>query len=142
MKNIWFKVVSCLLIFSIGAYLIWRWDDRNLISYLNDKRENGDYYADFNLAVDSDWELVCDSHPYDGPLYLKKYDRTYEPVAWSQDSAWGLLFIDKNGDYFAITGSESDGVDFHNLGCLPRDKAKFEFDVSRKAWIPIKSAGS
>lgn len=141
MKNIWLKAMSCILIFSIGYYLIFKYDDWNLISYLNDKRESGDYYADFNLAVDKDWELVCFSHPYDGPLYLKKYDRTYEPVAGVQDSEWGLLFIDKNGDYFSIAGSANDGVDFHKLGCLTKDKAKFEFDVLRKAWVPINSAG-
>ncbi|MBI2726559.1 MAG: hypothetical protein HYX42_09960 [Polaromonas sp.] len=52
-----------------------------------------------------DWEMVCDSHGYDGPLYIKKYNRTYEPAAPPSDGAWGLIFIRSDGTFTEAVGS-------------------------------------
>lgn len=52
-----------------------------------------------------DWELVCWSHSYDGPLYLSRYNRTYEPAAPADDGMWGLIFIAKDGSYHSAVGS-------------------------------------
>lgn len=52
-----------------------------------------------------DWELVCWSHSYDGPLHLSRYNRTYEPAAPADDGMWGLIFIAKDGSYRSAVGS-------------------------------------
>lgn len=52
-----------------------------------------------------EWERVCWSHPYDGPLYLERYGKTYPPVAPADDGTWGLIFIAKDGSYRAAVGS-------------------------------------
>lgn len=52
-----------------------------------------------------DWEMVCDSHGYDGPQYIKKYNRTYEPAAPPSDDAWGLIFIRSDGTFTQAVGS-------------------------------------
>lgn len=42
---------------------------------------------DLGKMMPGDWEMVCESHGYDGPLYLERYGRTYQPVGPAQDSA-------------------------------------------------------
>lgn len=60
-----------------------------------------------NLAelMPGDWEMVCESHGYDGPLYLARYGKTYAPVGPPQDAAWGLIFISADGSFKAASGS-------------------------------------
>ncbi len=60
-----------------------------------------------NLAemMPGDWEMVCESHGYDGPLYLERYGRTYAPVGPAQDSTWGMIFISADGSFTAASGS-------------------------------------
>ncbi|MEN6620318.1 MAG: hypothetical protein ABFD50_02050, partial [Smithella sp.] len=56
---------------------------------------------ELNLSklMPGDWELVCSSHPYDGPLYIKKYKKKFKPVASAHDGSWGLIFINSDGSY-------------------------------------------
>jgi hypothetical protein len=73
-----------------------------------------------------DWELVCTSHSYDGPQYLKRYNKTYPPAAPSEDGVWGFIFIAKDGSYRSAVGScGSAGVhlDFRSRFCLTRNEA-------------------
>lgn len=120
-------------------FYLWNWSENQFISLLNHKISTGDYNLNLDKAVQGDWELVCRSHPYDGPMHLKKYNRTYEPVADAKDGAWGLIFIGSDGDYFSMSGSIIDGFDFRKLACLPREKAKFKYDVKRNSWAPDRT---
>lgn len=82
-----------------------------------------------------DWELVCESHSCDGPLYLKRYDKTYTPAAPSQDGVWGLIFIAKDGSYRSVVGScGSVGVhlDFDPRFCIERHEANLSLSSSRR----------
>ncbi|MFS2033462.1 hypothetical protein ACEN8I_05490 [Polaromonas sp. CT11-55] len=71
-----------------------------------------------------DWETVCDSHGYYGPLYLEKYNKTFPATGAMQDGAWGLIFIKTDGTYEPISSSCGQGayVDFP-AGCLSRDES-------------------
>lgn len=53
----------------------------------------------------TEWETVCESHGYDGPLTLQRYHRTYQPVAPPQDAIWGLIFIKPDGSFTKAVGS-------------------------------------
>lgn len=73
-----------------------------------------------------DWELVCESHGYDGPLYLRRYERTYPPAAPSQDGVWGLIFIAKDGSYRSAVGScgrVGANLTFEPHVCIDRPRA-------------------
>jgi hypothetical protein len=71
-----------------------------------------------------DWELVCESHGYDGPLYLKRYNKIFEPVAPPQDGVWGLIFISNDGSYKSAVGScRVPGVRLYTNGCTERGQA-------------------
>lgn len=130
--------VICIVLASLITvmFYLWNWNENQFISLLNHKASTEDHNLNLDEAVQGDWELVCSSHPYDGPMHLKKYNRTYEPVADAEDGAWGLIFIESDGDYFSMSGSIIDGFDFRKLACLPREKAKFKYDVKRKSWVP------
>jgi hypothetical protein len=81
-----------------------------------------------------DWELVCESHSYDGPLHLKRYNRTYPPAAPSQDGVWGFIFIAKDGSYRSAVGScGSVGVhlDFDPRVCIERHEANLSLSPGR-----------
>lgn len=80
---------------------------------------------DLAKLMPGDWELVCESHGYDGPMYLKKYNRTYEPVAAPDDATWGLIFISADGSYVPASGScRLNHAKFYVNGCSPRESAK------------------
>ncbi len=73
-----------------------------------------------------DWELACDSHGYDGPMYLKRYNKTFPPVAPPQDGVWGLIFISKDGSFSSAVGScgrIGAYVTLEPLGCVERSRA-------------------
>lgn len=82
---------------------------------------------DLAELMPGDWELVCESHGYDGPLRLDRYGRTYPPAAPPQDGVWGLVFIAADGSYESAVGScRYPGVGIH-LGpgrvCVERSGA-------------------
>ncbi|QGX39696.1 hypothetical protein [Permianibacter aggregans] len=129
-------LILCSMALITGIYLVWVWEVKSLISSLNDKIAKNDHEADFSQIVTKDWELVCSLHPYSGPLYLKQYDRVYEPQGYPDDGTWELLFIDVDGESFSITGSRHDGFGIQEQGCLKRADAKFTYDGFRKVWRP------
>lgn len=82
-----------------------------------------------------DWELVCESHGYDGPLYLKRYNKTYTPAAPSQEGVWGFVFIAKDGSYRTAVGScASVGVylNFDPRFCIKRHEANLFLSPNRR----------
>lgn len=88
-----------------------------------------------------DWETVCDSHAYDGPLYLKKYDRTYQPVAPPHDGVWGLLFIRKDGTFTEAVGScRYPGVKLDLNGCKDARSVKLSLEDSHYGTCPVYRA--
>jgi hypothetical protein len=83
-----------------------------------------------------DWELVCESHGYDGPMYLKRYNKTFPPVAPPQDGVWGLIFIAKDGSYSSAVGScgrIGAYVTLEPSGCVERSKATVIRAASKKS---------
>ncbi len=89
--------------------------------------------------IDGEWELMCFSHPYDGPLYLERYGRTYPPAADSHDGTWGFLFITSNGSYQTVSGSLKDGFEFDaNLACIERKDAKFTYLALEQRWLHVR----
>ena len=82
-----------------------------------------------------DWELVCESHSYDGPLHLKHYNKTYPPAAPSQDGVWGFIFIAKDGSYRSAVGScGSVGahLNFDPRFCIKRHEAYLFLSPDRR----------
>lgn len=81
---------------------------------------------DLAELMPGNWELVCESHGYDGPKYLERYNKVFEPASRRQDEAWGLIFISADGSYRSAAGSCSvRGLRFGSRGCLERTKAIF-----------------
>jgi hypothetical protein len=72
-----------------------------------------------------DWETVCESHGYYGPLYVEKYDKTFPATGAMQDGAWGLIFIKTDGTYEPISSSCGQGVNinFSNVICFSRGES-------------------
>ncbi len=66
------------------------------------------------------WEMVCQSDGYDGPVHIEKYDRWYQPTGYPQDGYWGLIFISPDGSYTSATGND---VSLALDGCVERSKA-------------------
>jgi hypothetical protein len=86
----------------------------------------------------TDWEMVCESHGYDGPLYIKKYDKTYSPAAPSQDGVWGLIFIRADGSYTQAVGScRYPGMQFDLNGCVTAKSIKLTMYNSPKYSCPV-----
>lgn len=82
-----------------------------------------------------EWELVCASHSYDGPLHLKRYNKTYPPAAPPQDGVWGFVFIARDGSYRSAVGScGSVGVhlNFDSRYCIERHEARLFLSPSRR----------
>jgi hypothetical protein len=91
-----------------------------------------------------DWELVCESHSYDGPLYLKRYEKIYPPSAPPQDGVWGFVFISKDGSYRSTVGScGSTGahISLHPLGCIERQMAVLVRDGKDYRSCPVYKVG-
>jgi hypothetical protein len=82
---------------------------------------------DLSALMPGEWELVCSAHCYDGPLYLKKYDRKFPAVSACQDGSWGLIFISSNGSYTSAAGDcRSSSVEMNLDRCLPRGNANLQ----------------
>lgn len=79
----------------------------------------------FTDLMPGDWETVCESHGYYGPLYVKKYDKTFPAAGVMQDGAWGLIFIKPDGTYEPTSGSCGQGayINFPEAGCFSRGKS-------------------
>ena len=74
----------------------------------------------------SDWEMVCEVHPYDGPIQVKKYGKTYEaPSRYAHDSVWVLMFLNSQGNPIFVSGGCTKGGIFLKGGarCLEREMA-------------------
>jgi len=100
--------------------------DEGLFRYrLSEKTIHGAQVINLSELMGGDWEVVCESHGYNGPLYLKKYGRTYPPAAPPQDGIWGLVFIAKDGSPRYVVGSLKHGGANINItsGCIERSNA-------------------
>jgi hypothetical protein len=73
----------------------------------------------------AEWETVCESHSYDGDLYLEKYQKTYPAAGAMNDGAWGVIFIKPDGSYESVHSSCANGafIRFNSETCLSRDNA-------------------
>lgn len=74
----------------------------------------------------SDWEMVCDVHPYDGPIHVKKYGKTYDaPTRYAHDGVWVLMFLNSKGNPTFVSGGCSKGGIFlkSEVRCLEREMA-------------------
>ncbi|MBV0934708.1 hypothetical protein [Marinobacterium weihaiense] len=128
-------VVAVLFVAFASLYFVLNRHERAFVSLLQNEIEEGRARVDLAVVFDGDWELMCFSHPYDGPLKLDKYGISYPPVADAQDGAWGFLFIKADGSYRSVSGSRSDGFEFDpDLVCIEQKDAKFQFAPDRKRW--------
>lgn len=72
-----------------------------------------------------EWEMACESHGYDEPLYIEKYKKTFPTAGGMQDGAWGLIFIKTDGSFYSVSSTCRSGayIYFSRARCLPREKA-------------------
>lgn len=129
-----FKTSHKLLV-AFGGFLAllfgWRWlgyptslDEASFLRKLSSQVTSGTQELRLSDLMPGDWELVCESHGYDGPLYLKRYNKIFEPVAPPQDGVWGLIFISNDGSYKSAVGScRVPGVRLYTNGCTERGQA-------------------
>jgi hypothetical protein len=129
-----FKAPHKLLV-TLGVFFVflfgWRWlgypislDEAFFLRKLSSQVTSGAQELRLPDLMPGDWELVCESHGYDGPLYLKRYNKTFEPVAPPQDGVWGLIFISNDGSYKSAVGScRAPGVRLYTNGCTERNQA-------------------
>jgi hypothetical protein len=101
---------------------------RSLVEYrfhtgLEQELRAGAQQIALEQLMPSGWELACESHPYDGPLHLARYQRTYPPVADPHDGAWGLVFIARDGSPAYVKGNCTSGARFNLGGCVSRNAA-------------------
>lgn len=105
------------------SYAEWR-----LRGELQAKAATGAELVVLSELVKEEWETVCFSHAYDGPLYLQRYGRTYPASDASSDGAWGLLFIQRDGTPTYYTGDGSNSIRISSAGaehsiCVERGPA-------------------
>jgi hypothetical protein len=96
----------------VGLLFVWHrlgypysLDEARFLHRLSVAKANNAQTLNLAELMPGDWEMVCESSGYDGPLYLKRYGKTYEPVGRPQDSAWGLIFISADGSFTSASGS-------------------------------------
>jgi hypothetical protein len=89
---------------------------------LQDAVKKGATEVKLKELTPSDWEIVCESHGYDEPLYLPQYQKKFPTAGRMQDGAWGLIFIKKDGSFTSISSSCAKGVyvEFLKNRCLAR----------------------
>jgi hypothetical protein len=86
----------------------------------------------------TDWEMVCESHGYDGPLYIQKYNKIFSPAAPSQSGVWGLIFIRADGSFTQAVGScQYPGMQFDLNGCVTAKSIKLTMHNSQKYSCPV-----
>jgi len=116
--------IILLLVVAIALLTICFASDNNrfFIDAVSAETKGGAKELNLSKLMPGDWELVCSSHPYDGPLYIKKYNKEFSPVAAAHDGSWGLIFINGDGSYKSAIGSCKNGFNF-DIGCIERSKA-------------------
>lgn len=79
----------------------------------------------FKELIPADWETVCESHGYDGDLYLERYKKTYPAAGAMNDGAWGVIFVQPDGSHQSVSGSCASGafIRFGSETCLNRNTA-------------------
>jgi hypothetical protein len=96
-----------------------------LLSRLKAISLSNEQLIDLSKFMSNEWELVCESHGYDEPLFLSKYNKTFPTTGAMHDGAWGLIFINKDGTFDSAASSCSSGIvlKFSDIRCLPRAQA-------------------
>jgi hypothetical protein len=89
---------------------------------LHDAVTKGATEVNLNELTSSDWEIVCESHGYDEPLYLPQYQKKFPNAGQMHDGAWGLIFIKKDGSFTSVSSSCAKGVylEFLKNRCLAK----------------------
>ena len=89
---------------------------------------------DLAELMPQDWEMACESHGYDEPLHLTKYQKTFPTAGAMQDGSWGLIFIRTDGSFNLVSSSCRTGVYLRFSGnrCLTREKAILIKDRERE----------
>lgn len=127
-----------------GILLLWHqlgypysFDEARFLYRLSLAKANNAQTLNLAELMPGDWEMVCESSGYDGPLYLERYGRTYEPVGRPQDSSWGLIFISADGSFTAASGScRAPGLEPLG-GCLERKDALLVRSERGRADCPV-----
>ena len=127
-----------------GILLLWHqlgypysFDEARFLYRLSLAKANNAQTLNLAKLMPGDWEMVCESSGYDGPRYLERYGRTYEPVGHPQDSSWGLIFISADGSFTAASGScRAPGLEPLG-GCLERKEALLVRSERGRADCPV-----
>ena len=127
------KLRNRIAVVGVLLLVIWGWkmvgfatslDEAVFLRRLSAKVSSRSHEIQLSELMPGDWELVCESHGYDGPLYVKRYNKTFNPVAPAQDSVWGLIFISKNGSFTsAVASCRISAVNLRTSGCTERENA-------------------
>ncbi len=128
----------------LGILLVWHrlgypysFDEAHFLYRLSLAKANNAQTLNLAELMPGDWEMVCESSGYDGPRYLERYGRTYEPVGHPQDSSWGLIFISADGSFTAASGScRAPGLEPLG-GCLERKEALLVRSERGRADCPV-----
>lgn len=126
LRKLFFFFGACLL--GIGVWSIFGYatsfDEAIFLRRLSSKVSSGASEIRLPELMPGDWEVVCESHGYDGPLYLKSYNKTFDPVAPPQDGVWGLIFISNDGSFSsAVASCRTSKVKLNTNGCTERENA-------------------
>jgi len=126
LPNLLVFFAACL--FAIGGWSMFGYatsfDEAVFLRRLSAEVSSGALEIKLLELMPGDWEVVCESHGYDGPLYLKRYNKTFDPVAPPQDAVWGLIFISKNGSFSsAVASCRTSKVKLNTNGCTERENA-------------------
>ena len=138
-RHYWLGVAALL-----GMLFIWHrlgypysFDEARFLYRLSEAKANNAQTRDLAELMPGDWEMVCESDGYDGPLYLERYGKTYEPVGRPQDASWGLIFISADGSFTAASGScREPGLEPLG-GCLERKEALLVRSERGRADCPV-----
>jgi hypothetical protein len=130
-----YTVLAAGLLTIVGWFMLgcpYSLDEAIFLRKLSARISSGDVSISLPELMPGDWELVCESHGYDGPLYLKRYDKTFEPAAPMQDGVWGLIFIAKDGSYSSAVASRRSSSAYLRVdGCTERAQAILVRDDSQ-----------
>ena len=128
-KNLRTRIVLVgVVLLAIGGWRLFGFatslDEAIFLWRLSSKVSSAAVDIKLSELMPGDWELVCESHGYDGPLYLARYNKTFNPVAPAQDAVWGLIFISKDGSFTsAVASCRTSGVSLGTNGCTERESA-------------------
>jgi hypothetical protein len=78
------------------------------------------------------WETVCGTNCYHGDVHVKRYGKTYPYADSCSRRAWGLLFIERDGSYTAVSGNCNwPGVMVDVPTCRSRSAAPLRLSISQ-----------